>query len=420
MQIEKLVAFLSVREYLKQITLCTTASSPSVIDLLFTQELLRHADAAPTFDGHSRDSACLLQKIHSKLCPSLTSQAESEFIASVSSPSEGSSSGANTKYVAICNLLLQAPIAHFLIKSEAIIQSLFMPPLPRLQHYVPTPYSYPEYDRANEYFSGNYPNAPNPEGTLLAESLLKLAIKVMSTKYVKFPGYGNGYGGAEHIIENCLEIGEFSILLTKWRMLSMKYKTGEGSEGVDEGVTSGAGGVGGSFPKTGSAERLDTISVTSGKASGGGSIAGGLGKTLSSTSLTKLSSNIKNKITTQLHLPGSVGGSVGGHGNSSGGNTPVAGGSNKPAVDAIYQDTTQQIVDILFRVNRYLQIPASCTTAYAQTICSWLVQIGALHQVTKLADHAFALPTTYYKYIDPWEVSCMRFDDLIRKIACLF
>eukprot|EP01034_Spumella_vulgaris_P032932 gene32932-40651_t len=43
------------------------------------------------------------------------------------------------------------------------------------------------------------------------------------------------------------------------------------------------------------------------------------------------------------------------------------------------------------------------SSEYTQKILNWLFSLNMLSQVTKLADNVFALPSTYVKYVDPWE-----------------
>ncbi len=198
--------------------------------------------------------------------------------------------------------------------------------------------------------------------------------------------------------ENCLEVAEFNQLLGKWRAVSLKY-----AEASTLPTDSAHGSTAPSVTSSSKHQKSKSVDADLSKldVSSHSGAATADGSSTSKNPLQKLNANFK-KMQSQLHssIP---------QVQSSGSLSLI--GSTGPSkapfvVDASYQETTASICQLLAAINAQLGIPATSVGAeYAQAIAAWLLSLGVVQQVTRLADHAFALPTTYYKYIDAWEVS---------------
>ena len=333
---------------------------------------------------------------------------------------------------------LTHPIRSYVLKSEKIVRETLCPLVtPHSVCYIPPPQSYPDPTSSMILSMKAFPAAPpltedrayHFSELILAETLLKLTMDSLSLKIIKLSGYGNGHGSIEHLVLDCLDMTDMQQLFSRWYLITTQYNdklreissdmSGEAVHAmdlcndVDDRPTN-----------------TDKVYLSKVKSSSLNDLPS-LRKPESRPSTTAMMKNKFQKISSHIHIPAVLQASlhkVLAHHSSS--PSSSASSDKNPFLKGISSQRSRKyelVVKTINAINRLLHIDRSLTgkdaaagdseegkasspvsnsdpKAYADLYISWLSGLKIIHQVVKPPEHAFALPQTYYKYVDPWQV----------------
>jgi hypothetical protein len=334
---------------------------------------------------------------------------------------------------------LTYPIRSFVLRSEKIMKETMCPQItPRTVCYIPPPQKYPDPTSSMVLSMKAFPSSPtftdershHFSELILAETLLKLTMDSLSLKIIKLPGYGNGHGSIEHLVLDCLDMTDMQQLFSRWYLITTQYNEklreissdlpGEAVLAVDlceevdvkPRTTEKAG-----FARTKSSSMNDLPSLK---------------KVESHTTAAAMMKNKFQKISSHIHIPAVLQASlhkVLAHHSSS--PSSISSSDKNPFSIGISSQRSRKyemVVKTINAINKLLHIDHNTVPgkdaageedgnavsvsnndpkAYADLYISWLSGLKVIHQVVKPPEHAFALPQTYYRYVDPWQVKNM-------------
>jgi hypothetical protein len=261
---------------------------------------------------------------------------------------------------------------------------------------------------------------------ILAETLLKLTMDSLSLKIIKLPGYGNGHGSIEHLVLDCLDMTDMQQLFSRWYLITTQYNEklreissdmpGEAvhaidlCEDVDDRPTMTEKAL---LTKVNSSSLNDLPSMR---------------KPESRPSTTAMMKSKFHKISSHIHIPAVLQASLHKvlvhHSSSPSSSSSSDKNPFSKGISSQRSRKYEMVVKTINAINRLLHIDKSLTgkdtvgdeegkavsvsnndtKAYADLYISWLSGLKIIHQVVKPPEHAFALPQTYYAYVDPWQV----------------
>jgi hypothetical protein len=248
----------------------------------------------------------------------------------------------------------------------------------------------------------------------------------LSLKIIKLPGYGNGHGSIEHLVLDCLDMTDMQQLFSRWYLITTQYNEklreissdmpGEAvhaidlCEDVDDRPTMTEKAL---LTKVNSSSLNDLPSMR---------------KPESRPSTTAMMKSKFHKISSHIHIPAVLQASLHKvlvhHSSSPSSSSSSDKNPFSKGISSQRSRKYEMVVKTINSINRLLHIDKSLTgkdtvgdeegkavsvsnndtKAYADLYISWLSGLKIIHQVVKPPEHAFALPQTYYAYVDPWQV----------------
>lgn len=322
--------------------------------------------------------------------------------------------------------VLQGLLMDFAQRTERLIHAALLPVVPQLQWLLPAQRPYPAHAsmpltlRASEAVAAPYFALPiygAASELPAAELLLALIEKSLGSRTVKLYGHGNGYGCNEFIATHCIEIGEFTALLTQWRDLYVRHegivtqqkaviqkqrkrRVAEKQQQQQQRRTAAAAAVaeggGGGLSRQSSKLSFSTISSTNSLAS-----APSVWADVADASLTVEGIAIDTQNAADAAAEDDFDEAAA---DAAAEVTSVVSGATGNSTTTLAAATLY----VLRKVNELLGIDVTCgTEECVQRYTRWLLSTKMMYQVTKPADHAFTAAQTFYRYIDPWEVKVL-------------